>query len=205
MPTFTNADIMRISGSGSAYAALLLHRMVNKGEAMRIERGKYYLKGTDIYAIASNVVHPSYISLMSAFRYHGITTQILLSADVVSVRRHKAIEGVSEHKINFMTLHRDRFFGFYRDRDTGAFVAYVEKAILDALYFQNPPMAYVKEAMLNAHEERKLDTARLSRFTRLMGSATLERRVREAIAQTGIMRWSNILTNDVDTDERVRN
>ena len=174
----TPTDAARIMDKPAKYASLFLGRMANKGTMKRIEKGKYYLNGAGVYAIASNIIYPSYISLLSAFRYHNLTTQIITTIDVISTKRHKRIDNVEEHAINFVNVSRERMFGFYRDKDTAAFVAYTEKAIIDSLYFQNPPYQYTEEAFVKAKDAGTIDFERLAQFAARMHSHELTKRLK---------------------------
>lgn len=178
MAVLTLADATRITGKSAKYTSLFLSRLANKGAIKRIEKGKYYLNGAGVYAIASNIIYPSYISLLSAFRYHNLTTQIITTVDVISTRRHKKIDNVEEHTINFISTKREKMFGFYRDRDTGAFVAYVEKAIIDSLYLRNPPYHYVEEAFVKATDAGMINFDRLAQFAARMRSHELTKRLK---------------------------
>ncbi len=186
---FTLMDTERITGKRGKYASLFLGRLCKRGIIRRIERGRYYLPGTPVYAIASSVAQPSYISLLAAFRYHNITTQNVAAIDVMALKRHSpiGIEGISVH---FTVLSRSRFFGFYVDRESGASVAYAEKAIIDALHLGNPPYAYVEEAFVRATEAGIIDPGRMDAFALRMGSdavtegiARLRNAVRKNIAR----------------------
>ncbi len=176
-PVFTTAQAAKVIDKSEKYASLFLARLCKAGEIKALERGKYYLTGTSVYSIASNVMYPSYISMLSAFRYHRITTQILVQMEVVSITRHLPVANVDGYLIKFIKFGPNRFFGFYRDREGGAFVAYIEKAIVDSLYMENIPFAYVEEAAESAERDGKLNHERLDIFTDRMRSATLKKRV----------------------------
>jgi len=186
IPVFTSFDAACIINKNAKYTALFLGRLAGSGKIKRIERGKYYVADTDIYSVASNIICPSYISLFAALRFHGITTQIITTIDVVSLKRHAAISSIEGQKINFIKLDHRRFFGFYRERSTNAFVAYTEKALIDALYLQNPPLEYVGEALAAALEDNKLDTGRLMQFAMRMDSNVLIKRVIKLCASLGL-------------------
>lgn len=183
---FTSADAARTLGKGTKYTALFLRRLSDRGRIWRIERGKYYVSGASVYAVASNILRPSYVSLFSAFRFHGITTQNVSAIDIIALREHPEVRGIEGMSAKFTRLDRRRFFGFYRDRETGAFVARVEKAIVDSLYLRNPPLEYVIEALSSAREDDKLDDEALAQFALRMDSAVLLTRLGGAARAAGI-------------------
>ncbi len=177
IPVITTPDAMRITGKKEKYVSLFLSRMVSHRLLNRLERGKYYVPGSDIYALASNIIYPSYVSLLSAFRYHNITTQTITTIDIISAIRHSEIKELDEQKINFINLGASRVFGFYKDAETSAFVAHIEKAIIDSLYLQNPPYHYIEEALSNAYKEGRLDSDRMVYFAQRMDSDILMERL----------------------------
>ena len=97
----------------------------------RVRRGLYYLDGVEISRIASSVVSPSYISLLSVFYLHGVTTQIPTEIQVVSPVQHKAIF-IDQNRIIFIRFRKDRKLGF--ERSELGMIATIEKAIVDSLY-----------------------------------------------------------------------
>ncbi len=167
---FTLSDAERITGKEGKYASLFVGRLCVRGIVRRIERGRYYLPGTSIYTVVSSIARPSYISLLAAFRYHGITTQNVAVIDMMATKRHAAIDDIEGSGVHFTVLAGSRFFGFYIDKETGASVAHVEKAIVDAMHLGSPPYAYIEEAFLKAAELGKVDMERMERFASQMRS-----------------------------------
>jgi predicted transcriptional regulator of viral defense system len=171
---FTTNEIAQLSNCSAKYASLLALRMLKAHAVKRAERGRYYLPGTSAYSIASNLVYPSYISLFSAFRYHGLTMQMPRIIDVVTTKRHRGIREIEGNEIRFITLQKKRFFGFRIDREAGVMVAEVEKALVDSLYIGDPQYAYVEEAAALAHAKGILDVKRLKAYAQRMDSRKVE-------------------------------
>lgn len=140
---FNLSEYAIMADKSNKYSSLILAK--NK-EVRRIEGGKFYIKGTNIYEIASNIVYPSYISLFSALRYYNLTTQIFNTIFVLSARSHKTIE-LEDYRIKFIRLNKERIFG-YVNKD-GIYIASIEKAIADCIYF-NLPEEYIKRALAEA-------------------------------------------------------
>lgn len=185
-PVFTLSYAARIIGKKGKYASLFLSRLAARNELIRIEKGKYCVPEASIYAIASNIAYPSYVSMLSAFRYYNITTQNIVRIDVVSARRHAAISGIKGYGIDFTVVGRNRMFGFYRDRESGAFVAYVEKALIDALLFEKLPLPYIEEALASADAGGIIDYGRLRAFTFRTGSRRLAEKLNDLCATAGV-------------------
>lgn len=177
---FTLADISKITGKESKYLSLLLSK---SRYVSRIERGKYYTKNADILQIASMVVFPSYISLFAALRYYSLTTQELKKISVITTRRHKNIS-VQKELIAFKQINKKRLFGFIKKE--GIFIANIEKAIIDSLYFKEPPYSYVLDAFRRALADNLMDIQKLQHYCILMESKTLRSIVGYMLESEGI-------------------
>ncbi len=183
---FTTSYAASVIGKDTKYTSLFLSRLAESGEIKVIEKGKYYLPGTSAYAIASNIIRPSYISMLAAFKYHGITTQNISTIDVVSSKSHGYIESIEGYSVNFIKLMPKRIFGFYRDQETGAFVAEIEKAVVDSLHMEMVPLYYINEAVESAIAENKLDLEKLDAYAKMMGSKVLIKRIQKLKKLAGL-------------------
>lgn len=169
---FTINDVAKIMQKPKSYVSKVLSR---SPRIQRIERGKYFLskdRVPDLFEIASQVLMPSYVSLFAAFQFHSITEQIVSKYSVISLERHRQIS-VLGNLIEFRNLRKDRFFGYRRYGN--AFVATVEKAIVDSIFFRSPPLSYVQEAFFNAYRSEKLDSELLTQYALRMKSPTVRR------------------------------
>jgi predicted transcriptional regulator of viral defense system len=138
-PFFTQYDIAHALGTKLASAEVLCSRYVKKGLLMRLKRGFYartetlnHLDQIDLFRIANILQVPSYISLITALSYYGITTQVQKSfLESISVKRTKTFEvgGLSFH---YIKLRPDLYREFIKK--DGVFIALPEKAVLDTLY-----------------------------------------------------------------------
>ena len=138
IPVFTLDDTVKILHKNRAYTILFLHRCVKKGFVGRVERGLYYVKERyNEYEIASHVVNPSYVSMISALAYYGLTTQIPRVVYVVSTKRHGALRGVAGFDIVFKKIKKEMLFGYRKEADGNIFVADPEKALIDIYYFND--------------------------------------------------------------------
>lgn len=142
---FTFNEACRVLGGTKAYCKTFMHRLVARGMVFQVEKGKYHLKKAAPLEIASNLVHPSYVTCLSALEYHGYTTQVPRIIQV-AYHRHKHPVEVTGLTVKFITIARARLFG-YGNRDN-VFIADPEKAIIDGLY--NPrhlPLDEVRAAL----------------------------------------------------------
>lgn len=115
-----------------------LKRLVDKGVLVRVIRGRYTLPSTNILAVASNIYHPSYVTLLASFEYHGTTTQSPRVIDIFnpvhSGRISLALEA-GKYELRFVKVNASLMYGYRKVffGETAALVAEKEKAIVDGL------------------------------------------------------------------------
>ena len=176
---FTVNDAVRLSDKKRAYVWLMLSRLVSNGTLLRAERGIYYTPRADRMEVASNIVQPSYVSLMYALNYYGVTTQIPTIVDVVSSKRHRPIT-LNDVRIRFRTLKSRKMFGFHREGNAN--IADLEKAFVDALYFKSPESGEISEALESAIRSKRVDIKRMEDYAKAMGSMALLKRMRALLS-----------------------
>lgn len=167
MPVFTITDAVKILRNSRAYARLFLHRCVKNRIVGRVERGIYYvIKRHNEYEIASHILDPSYVSMVSALAYYGLTTQIPRIVYVASTKRHKPIKNIEGFDIVFRRIKAEMMFGYQKRSDGNIFIAEPEKAIVDIYYFndvndldpmalERPPRIDIDRLVLYAKRSRK--------------------------------------------------
>ncbi len=154
----TPAEIANILGKpkniGSVYAA----RLVKKGLARRLLRGKLSLVDDD-FAIASQLINPAYISLDSALLFHGVIQQITKGIECVTTVNSIKLErlGIVYHKIP-----PSLFYGYNRVErgQSFAFMAEPEKALIDGIYLGAYTKEKLSEYSSNVSKKRLLELAR---------------------------------------------
>jgi predicted transcriptional regulator of viral defense system len=138
VPVFSIDDAVKILHKPRSYVWLFLHRCMKKGSIGRVERGRYYVSArSNEYEIASSIVQPSYISMVSALSYYGLTTQIPRIVYVVSTKRHRPIRNVQGLDIVFRKIKKPMMFGYSKKSGGNVFMADPEKAIVDIFYFND--------------------------------------------------------------------
>ncbi len=148
MPVFRLTEATKILHHNKAYTVLFLHRCVKNGLIGRVERGLYYvMQRHNEYEIASHVLDYSYISMVSALAYYGLTTQIPKVVYVVSTKRHSIIRNVQGINIIFKRIKKEMLFGYHKESNGNIFIADPEKAIIDIYYFND--LSDLDETMLN--------------------------------------------------------
>jgi predicted transcriptional regulator of viral defense system len=156
---FSVQQLSNLIGKRRAIATVYLSRLVKNKMAKRIKKGKIAFTNDD-YVIATQLVEPSYVSLESALRYHGIIKQVTRDVECVTTKNsfnYKEL-GIRYHKIP-----ESLFFGYLREPrgNNYVFVAEAEKAILDGVYLNR----YSKQELTDELKQMKpINIIRLMAF-----------------------------------------
>lgn len=153
---FSIQQLANLIGKPKSVAKVYASRMVKKGLAKRLLRGRISFVDDD-FVVASQLMEPSYISLNSALLFHGIVQQVPASIECVTPknsRRHVKL-GIVYHKIPPRLL-----FGYKKYRKAGSyiFVAEPEKALLDGIYLNVFRKGMVAELI------KKMDRKKLEKY-----------------------------------------
>jgi len=141
----TLADITKLLGCSSFYAALLLHRLKQKKWVDRVSKGKYifvpaaagYEKrfpSLNPLLAGSALISPYYYSYSTANAHYGLTTQLPATVYVATTAK-KPLFVWKDTRFRFVTLAGRKFFGFATTTVQSAEVnmAEMEKAIIDSI------------------------------------------------------------------------
>ena len=139
---FGYEEISRALGISPQSSKVSANRYVKQGLLTRIKRNIYVLKekwnrleGDEQFVLANLIQCPSYISLMTALNYYGITTQLQRDfIESVVLKKTKEIE-IENAIFNYTKISPNLYFGFKKEKDF--FIATPEKALLDALYLMS--------------------------------------------------------------------
>ena len=127
---FTVSEASKILGKTALYTA----KFLQKREGIeRVEKGKYCISGASDDAVASHIVYPSYLSLISALRYYNLTNQLPGEKYVITTVRHKPLL-FHKYKIRFIKVNKKLMFGF--SEINGVSIASPEKIFVDVLYLK---------------------------------------------------------------------
>jgi predicted transcriptional regulator of viral defense system len=163
---FSLEDASRVMGKPKHYTTVFLRR---DRIVKRAANCVYYTPDASNYEIASSIVEPSYVSLISALRFYNMTEQIPNTVYVLSSKRHGGIS-IDETKVEFIKVKPSLMYG-YKKVD-GAMVAEPEKAIVDMLY-----LGRFKEYAEEAMESGAISMEKLMGFAELAGDKSLAKRV----------------------------
>jgi len=172
-PVITTNDIAKFTKGNRKYSSLLANRLVKRGLLQVIEKGKYSLPETPIFAIASNLVFPSYISFLAGLHLNNLTDQIPSSIAVVVTKPRKNLQ-INQVNIYFVTLPISKFFDYRKDSIDGwpVFVANPEKTVSDCVYLPNycSPV-YLQEAF----KSKKINKNKLINLAKFYPHVVLKR------------------------------
>jgi predicted transcriptional regulator of viral defense system len=182
---FEPRDVRRFLGITPRNAYQILRRMKQKGLVVHVERGKYMLRErweeTDIRALASNLVTPSYLGFWSALHFHHMTEQVPRIVFVVTTRRTDDRE-IRGNDIRFVTVREELMFGYERLGDT--VVSTPEKTVVDCLLFpQHASVSVVNDAL----SQGKLDADTLVDYCLRVGSSALAARLGYLLESNGML------------------
>ncbi len=136
---FTTIDVANLFDYTLKSARVFCSRYVKKGLFIRLKKDLYItsfrwnsLTLEDFFKVSSFLRVPSYISLMTALSYYGITTQMYhgyFESITINSSKYYEVKNVvfKYYKIN------GKFFNNY-SRKNGYFIATKEKAFLDSVY-----------------------------------------------------------------------
>ena len=185
-------DAIKVLNTNRSYARLFLYRCVKKGAVGKVQRGIYYLKAqTNEYEVASNIIKPSYVSMVSALAYYGLTTQIPHVIYVVSTKRHKIIRNIEGFDIVFKHAKKGLMFGYHKESNGNIFIADPEKAIVDIYYFKD--VNDLDEEMLR--NPPRLSISRLVMYAKQSRSKRVARGIAELLSMNGHSREAKSLIN----------
>ena len=163
---FGYEELARAFGISMASARVTASRYVSNGLLVRIKRNLYVLREVwntatkeDRFVMANFGQIPSYLSLMTALDYYGVTTQMQRDFfESVAIQRTKTFH-VGETVFRYSKISKKLYFGFCK-KDT-FFIASPEKALLDAFYLMSfgrysLDISSIDPAKLNKTEIQKI-------------------------------------------------
>ena len=177
MPVFTTKDVSIISGKSPAYTKVFLAGLVKRRAIEKVERGRYCLKGTSAYAIASRITKMSYVALISAARFHRITDQIPNAILVFSTDYHRPMHIKDGYSVRFIKVNSAAMYGF--KEYNGAYVSEIEKIFVDDIYYHKR-LTYDEE-LETVMARGVLDGARLFKYASMLKNRRCEELLRSAV------------------------
>ena len=182
MPVFANRDISGLADKNPKYTKVFLYNLVKRGRIERVERGKYCLPDTSPYVIASRMTKGSYIALISAARFHNITTQLPNTILVFSPTYHRPMSIKSNYRVRFIKVSRKILYGY--SEHNGVYGSDIEKIFVDDVYYHKS-LSYTEE-LENAAARHLIDLHKLDSYIKRLDRKDIEERLRRSIGEIGI-------------------
>ena len=105
----------------------------------------------------------------------------MVKHSVVTIRRCRVIT-FEDDTVEFLKTCKERFSGY--NKIGNAYVATVEKTIVDSLYFGSPPISYVEEALSESLRRKIINLDQFEDFTVRMKTKAVAKSV-ETLLRTG--------------------
>lgn len=134
--TISTAQAATALGLALPAASQMLTRLVEDGLMARLQHGLWALPGIDDPFLVAGAVaapYPSYVSLASALREHGVLQQLPAAVQIVSLGRPQ-IRSSGPWRFEMHQI-APYLFGGFEDRG-GYRLATLEKAIFDTVYLE---------------------------------------------------------------------
>ena len=131
---FSVDDLGKILNIKEKSLRTVIYRLSRRGVIRKLGAGWYSIYGTIVTPeqIASQIYHPSYLSLKTVLSKDGIINQIPRQIYSISLNKSYKIK-INGVFLVYRQIKRELFFGFYQKENQ--YMAYPEKALLDLLYF----------------------------------------------------------------------
>ncbi|MFW3147037.1 MAG: type IV toxin-antitoxin system AbiEi family antitoxin domain-containing protein [Thermoplasmatota archaeon] len=178
LPVFTIDHLMAILNTDYNGTVVKLSRLVKKGVLARVIGGLYSLPDTDPLCISSFIEGPSYISLWSALRYHGLTTQSPRIIEIINTKRSETVElahADGRFSLDFIKTDPSRLFGYRKEYigEHASFIADPEKTIVDCLlYTGHTPLEETTYALSS-----EMDRSKLIEYSKKINKQSLKKRL----------------------------
>ncbi len=179
-PLFTVNDVAKLIRKTSYYPKIFVSRLVKKGIASRIMRGKFTMQ-EDPLVFASLLYPPSYIALWSALSFHGMTEQIPKDMFVATGKK-RAIINFKGVAIKAAPL--KHMWGFDRHNYNGFIITVSdkEKTLIDCIETGIVPM----HILFDGIDEKELDKEKLVSYLLRIKNSSLAKRAGWLMDKKGI-------------------
>lgn len=147
-----------------------LYEWVKKGLVIQLRQNRYMFSDDtpmdkELYFIANKIIKPSYVSLEMALYHYGVIPELVQS--ITSVTTRKTNEFVTPYgTFSYQSILPELYVGYQiiSYQTYGIQLAYVEKAILDYLYFHHEIRDVVDFEELRWNKEMLRENINLDRL-----------------------------------------
>jgi hypothetical protein len=139
---FTSNQVAAATGTTFPSAQVLCSRAVKRGDLIRLKKDFYVLAqrweqygDPERLVLANFLQTPSYISLMTALSFRGLSTQVQRTWVESMAQRRTVTITAGDVAFLYHKIAPRYYTGF--NREDGCFIATAEKALLDAAYLES--------------------------------------------------------------------
>lgn len=131
---YTISDLLKIGDYKANSLYVILDRLVEQGELIRLTTGVYILpeKYGEIERIANSLYFPSYLSFEAALAKYGAISQLPYTLMFATPLKTKKLQ-LDEYRIEYRSIKKTLFWGYKIDREK-LYIATPEKAFFDMYY-----------------------------------------------------------------------
>ncbi len=185
---FNVADAVNILKEKKSSVIKLLHDLTKNKWLFRLCKGKYLIfpleagvepKFTEHeFFIVSNLIEPYYISYWSALNYYGFTEQVSKTIFVITTKRKREMN-ILGLKIKFVTINKNKFFGFKSIliNNHQINIAEKEKVIIDCLDFPRNCGGIIEVVKAIDYGRDELDFQKLENYAKKMNKSAIINRL----------------------------
>lgn len=171
-------------------ARVQLSRLVASGDLVRIARGLYALSDRDAGAnealvIVSRRVPQAFFCLLTALRFHGLTTQAPFEVWIgIGNKDHvPRLEWPSLRVVRFSGVGLGAGIEIHAGKDAPMRVTSVARTVVDCFKFRNKiGLDVAMEALRQVHQERRVTMDELWRYARMFRMANVMRPYLDTLA-----------------------
>ncbi|MGC8729273.1 MAG: type IV toxin-antitoxin system AbiEi family antitoxin domain-containing protein [Elusimicrobiales bacterium] len=175
-PYFFTEDVAKVLDISIESARVFVTRQSKKEIFIKLKKNCYSFeqrwglnKEEDFFAISSILRVPSYISLLTALSYYGVTTQVpqdrFESITILSTKNYE----IKDKNFKFYKVKGEFFNGFLKKDNY--FIAEKEKAFIDAIYLYS----FGKYSLdLSSIDIKKLDKSLIFKIAKKYPQKTIE-------------------------------
>jgi len=158
---FTSNDIVKITKLPLSSVYVLLNRLVQQGELIRLATNCYILPEwiSDLDLIANQLVFPSYLSFESALSQAGVLSQIQYTLTFATIFKTKNLI-IGDRQAVYRQIQPGLFRNYFQRSDR-LWIAEPEKALFDLIYFNRLGKSKIDFA---SFDDSKLNISQLEKM-----------------------------------------
>ncbi len=184
-PFFETIELVTLFDEPESQIMSRISRWVKQGKLIRLRRGKYLLaplyqkKGVDTFCISNYLYTPSFVSLFTALQHYQCIPEEVHVIQAITTRQ-TAAWNTSVGRFQYFSTMPERFFGYSKmslgdSEQQNAYVADVERALVDICYFSTGEWALERWSALRVQNIERISADRLQEYATRLKSPKVQR------------------------------